>query len=93
MKKIKSSETRKEVSKLLNDFEFQYGLFLMTRTFLGTILSITITFLTLLFLVIKILIEQQKEDLKNMALAYSARRINKAMSNSQFAFAVSMVSG
>jgi hypothetical protein len=91
LKKIKSSETREKVSKLLNDFESQYGLFLMTRTFLETILWISTAVIIFLFLAIKALVEQQKKDLRNMALAYSSRRINKAMSNSQFAFAVSMV--
>ena len=85
LKKIKSSETREEVEKLINDFEFQYGLFLMTRTFLVTILSISIA---IPIFALKLHIEQKKKDLREITLAYS----NEVMSNSQFAFAVSMVS-
>ena len=93
LKKIKSSETRKEVSKLLDSFQFHYSLFLLTRTFSGSVIFLFITFFITVFIVIKAIYEKKKEDLEKSALAYSSinyLRLNKTMNNSRFAFAASM---
>ena len=94
LKKIKSPETRKEVSNLLNSFQFHYGFFLLTRTFLGTILFSFVILFIVLIIVFKALYDKNKEALEKRTIAYSSInyfRPNKMMSNSQFAFVASMI--
>lgn len=93
LNKIKSPEVRKEVSNLVSDFEFHYALFLLTRTFFGSILFCFSTFFIVVFLYAKALNEKKKESLKKSALAHSSIKFykpDKMMNNSQFAYAASM---
>jgi hypothetical protein len=93
LKKIKSVETRKEVSELLDDFQFHYVFFLLTCTFLGTVLFFIVIIFIILLAAVKALYEKNKEFFKKRAIAYSSInyfRPNKMMSNSQFAFVASM---
>jgi len=90
MEKIKSPETRNEVAKLLNSFKFHYGLFLLTRTFLGAIIFLFLIIFIVLFTVLKAIYDKNREFLKKTTLAYTSIdyfQPNKMMSNSRFAFA------
>lgn len=86
LEKIATPKTKEEMSKLLYDFQFHLGLFLMTRTFFGTCLFILILIVVVIVILIKMIYEEGREDLNKVMLNYS----NKIMSNSQFAFTASM---
>jgi len=91
LNKIKSSEIKNEVAKLLNDFQFSFTWFLMTRTFLGTVASVCLLSLFLIFFSIKIFFAQRKEDSKKLIRKFSSNYINnRMMSNSKFAYVASM---
>jgi hypothetical protein len=95
LKKINSPEARKEVAKLLDDFQFHYGLFLLTRTFLGTVLFSSVIIFVALFIVAKAFYDKNKEleELEKTTLFYSSInyfQADKLMSNSRFAFVASM---
>jgi len=87
LNKIKSSETRKEVSKLLDEFQIGFSLFLMTRTFLGTVAFICSAVLLIGYFLIKMFIERRKEDLERLIIDYTS---NRMMSNAKFAYVASM---
>lgn len=92
LEKIQSPETREEVAKLLDDFQYSYILFLMTRTFFGAIFFILLIGLFIIYFAIKAIYEKRKEDLERTALAYSSINqlgLKKTMNNSNFAYAVS----
>jgi hypothetical protein len=92
LNKIKSAETKKEVSKLLDDFQFSFAWFLMTRTFLGTVASLCLISLLSIFFLIKIFLEQGKKDLKELIVNFSSNylKVNTIISNSKFAYVASM---
>jgi len=92
LNKIKFSETKKEVSKLLDDFQFSFAWFLMTRTFLGTVVSLCLLGLLIIFFLIKIFLEESKEDLKVLIINFSSNylKVNRITNNSKFAYVASM---
>jgi len=92
LKKIKSPETKEEVSRLLDDFQFHYMLFLMTRTFSGSVIFLSLFVFFVISFMIKTLYEENREQFKEAVVNYLSRRLlkmNKTMSNSCFALAAS----
>lgn len=95
LKKIKSPEVRKKVAAQIEDFEFHYVMFLLTRTFIGLVTTSLLSLFIIIFFAVKVLYEQKKETEEKSPILYSVRvlkqnkTMNKTMNNVQFAYATS----
>jgi hypothetical protein len=92
LKKVKSPEIRKEVSKLMDSFIFHYALFLSTRTFFNLVIFFAVVIFTTIITAVRTRIEKGNISIERYSLFYTSVSYyhpNKMMNNSQFAFAAS----
>jgi hypothetical protein len=93
LKKVTSDDIRKEVSKLMDNYLFHFGLFLYTRTIWETILFSTGVLVAMLCIGIQSLLSKNIVNPLKKVYEESSQQTVKMMNNSQFASAASRVSG